>query len=205
MFNMRPVGTINPFSTLSALFTAATDVLPVGRSKMGFWLHAVCTKSVGESLDRIGDLFESMPLDDFAAEVGLRRIDAEQIRSQLGIDTGPPQPPPFETAWFGQYYGSNPEDGFSWDRITDADGLREERDMLNDRVPSKLSAESLARINTVLECLTDVVSTRLPNSCFDRMMWPVARETAMWLAREGAGLVVAEFDWIDPNTRKQLV
>ena len=172
---------------------------------MGLWVHALCTVSVLDALGDVQSFFDSLDLAELEIEVGgVPGFDPLQTRNALAIETGSPLPPPYDTVCFALTYGDGDSDGFSWDRYADPDRVRDEAADFRYRVPAGLSQNSEARIFRVLDSLLEIVSTRLPDSSTDGLMWPLARETAFWLARKGKGLVVLENDWFDPDDGSQL-
>ena len=66
---------------------------------MGYWVHALCTAAVSDSLAEIGTFFESLDLAELEIEVGgVSGFDPQRIRDALAVETGPPLPRTVVTA-----------------------------------------------------------------------------------------------------------
>ena len=172
---------------------------------MGFWVNALCTESVAGCLCELEEFFDALDFAELETQAGgIEGFDPPRLRESLAIDKEA-LPPPFDTVWFSVSYDHGGEnEGISWDRYTAADLVRRSVSEFREGIADNVSPTSAEQITSVLSAVREVVSARLPTSSVDRFEWPLAQEMGFWFAQRGAGLLIVEGEWFDPNTRAQL-
>jgi hypothetical protein len=165
---------------------------------MGFWIRAVCTKSVGK-LAEIGleDILAECDFEAWAEVQGLDESVGTAAEEALRFEY-----PKHRTQEYGLLRYRADDQFIRFDRWQGKAAREEADEMLED-----LDEEAPDEVRPVLESCVETIGFELKASDVAGMGFNIALAAAMVIAEQGEGLVQTDSDggtWFDPGSGDEL-